>query len=409
LGAGEPKYLNSPETPLFDKGRTLYNLDKAAPAARKAGRIIVVEGYMDVIALAQAGIAEAVAPLGTALTEAQIEKLWTMVDTPLLCFDGDAAGQRAAMRAAHRALPLLQPGRSLAFATLPQGQDPDDLVKAGGPRAMEAVLEQARPLSETLWETEKAAEPLDTPEQRAGLKQRLDALTDTIRHEDIKAHYRRHFREKLDELFFARPARAPFVPSPQGRRPAQNGRAGQRWAPPPPPPSGEARAIHSSGIAAPLLRGVVAALLRHPAEIRRHRETLAHIAIADSRLAALVDVLIDIALDEETVETGRLLTILGQGEVYNIAKELLRADALHFTVTGKVSHIGDARRVIDEAMLVMVAMPRIEAELAAATRAMGEAQDDAAFEAGFAHQQDLRRRKAELEERISELIEPQDE
>jgi DNA primase len=139
IGQGEPKYLNSPDTPLFDKGRTLYNLDRAAPAARKANRMIVVEGYLDVIALAQAGIDEAVAPLGTALTEHQIERLWRQVDAPLLCFDGDGAGQKAAYRAATRALPGLAPGRSLAFLTLPSGQDPDDLVRSGGAKAFEAL------------------------------------------------------------------------------------------------------------------------------------------------------------------------------------------------------------------------------------------------------------------------------
>ena len=161
LDGGEPKYLNSPDTPLFDKGRTLYNLDRAAPAARKANRVLVVEGYMDVIALAQAGIAEAVAPLGTALTEAQLERLWRMVDVPVLCFDGDAAGQKAAIRAAHRALPMLAPGRSLSFVTLPQGQDPDDLVKSGGAAAMEKLLAEPQPLVDRLWQAELAAEPLD--------------------------------------------------------------------------------------------------------------------------------------------------------------------------------------------------------------------------------------------------------
>lgn len=136
LGEGEPKYLNSPDTPLFDKGRTLYNLDKCSPASRQTGRVIVVEGYMDVIALAQAGFADAVAPLGTALTEQQIQMLWRMTEKPLLCFDGDAAGQKAAMRAALRALPLLKPGHSLQFVTLPEGQDPDDVVKASGSTAL---------------------------------------------------------------------------------------------------------------------------------------------------------------------------------------------------------------------------------------------------------------------------------
>ncbi|MEY4271071.1 MAG: hypothetical protein RLZZ58_2287, partial [Pseudomonadota bacterium] len=139
-GDGGPKYLNSPDTPLFDKGRTLYNLDRASPASRRTNRILVVEGYMDVVALAQAGIDDAVAPLGTALTETQIGMLWRMVPVPVLCLDGDAAGQKAAIRAAMRALPLLRPGFSLAFVTLPAGQDPDDVVAKGGGAAMEALI-----------------------------------------------------------------------------------------------------------------------------------------------------------------------------------------------------------------------------------------------------------------------------
>ncbi len=140
LGDGEPKYLNSPDTPLFDKGRTLYNLDLAAPASRTAKRLIVVEGYMDVIALDRAGIAEAVAPNGTALTEAQLERLWRLDPAPILCFDGDAAGRKAAIRAALRALPHIGPERTLRFVELPPGQDPDDIVNSGGREAMDALL-----------------------------------------------------------------------------------------------------------------------------------------------------------------------------------------------------------------------------------------------------------------------------
>ncbi len=139
-----PKYLNSPDTPLFDKGRTLYNLHRAGPASRQSGRLIVVEGYMDVIALAAAGIGDAVAPLGTALTERQIELLWRLVETPVLCFDGDAAGQRAAMRAVVRALPMLRPAHSLRIVQLPAGMDPDDLVKRDGTAGMERLLGEAK-------------------------------------------------------------------------------------------------------------------------------------------------------------------------------------------------------------------------------------------------------------------------
>ncbi len=180
LGDGQPKYLNSPDTPLFDKGRTLYNLDRAGPVARKSARLIVVEGYMDVIGLAQAGFADAVAPLGTALTEAQLGLLWRYAPEPILCFDGDAAGQRAGLRAALRALPLLEPGKSLRFATLPAGQDPDDLVRSGGPAAFERVLAAAEPLIDRLWRSETEGADTTTPERRAAVLARLDAHADEI-------------------------------------------------------------------------------------------------------------------------------------------------------------------------------------------------------------------------------------
>ena len=144
LGEGEPKYLNSPDTPLFDKGRTLYNLDRASPASRTAKRLIVVEGYMDVIALDRAGIAEVVAPNGTAVTEAQLERMWRLDRRRSCCFDGDSAGQKAAIRAALRALPHLGPERTLRFVELPAGQDPDDVVRTGGREAFEALLADAR-------------------------------------------------------------------------------------------------------------------------------------------------------------------------------------------------------------------------------------------------------------------------
>ncbi len=218
IGDGEPKYLNSPDTPLFDKGRTLYNLDRAAPAARKAGRVFVVEGYMDVIALAQAGVAEAVAPLGTALTEHQLERLWRMVDVPILCFDGDNAGQKAAIRAAHRALPMLAPGCSLAFVTLPDGQDPDDLVKAKGAAAFEALVRDAEPLVDRLWKHEFAAEPLNTPEQRAGLRRRLGELAQSIADPSVRSEYQNEFRHRFDTAFSRSPApRAGFTPRAGGR------------------------------------------------------------------------------------------------------------------------------------------------------------------------------------------------
>jgi DNA primase len=211
LGAGEPKYLNSPETPLFDKGRTLFNIDRAAEASRQAARVIVVEGQMDVIALDQAGIAEAVAPLGTAMTEHQLELLWRLSPTPILCFDGDAAGQKAAIRGALRALPHVGPGRSLNFATLPAGQDPDDLVRSGGREAVEDLLRAPESLIERLWKTELGAEPIDTPEQKAGLRRRLLDHAATIGDRDVQEGYRRELLARLAEL--TRPAQREWRPS----------------------------------------------------------------------------------------------------------------------------------------------------------------------------------------------------
>ena len=411
LAQGEPKYLNSPETPIFDKGRTLYNLDKAAPSARKSGRMIVVEGYMDAIAIAQAGIAEVVAPLGTALTEAQIERLWVMVETPILCFDGDSAGQRAALRAAHRALALLKPGHSLAFATLPAGQDPDDLIRASGVKAFETVLEGAIPLIELLWRSEAAAGPLSTPEQRAGLKQRLKALTDQIADNDIRAHYVRQLRERHDALFFGTssdPDRRPF-PTQSGRPSPRGAMKNGRWTPTPPPPTDDARAVSASGSDTLLLRAVLAGLLRFPAEILVHRESLAGLDPSDRGLARLLDALLEAADREETVETGRLLTILGDSDVYNMAKGLLRADALHFTFTGDEADRRRAQRDLAEAIAVIVAMPRIEAELAAVTRAMRDELADAAFGAAYDRQQALLKLKTDLAARAAELTQPQDD
>ena len=201
LGAGEPKYLNSPDTPLFDKGRTLYNLDRAAAAARKSERVIVVEGYMDVIALAQAGYEESVAPLGTALTEDQIARLWRVSDCPIICFDGDSAGQKAALRAINRALPYLEPGKSLQFVTLPAKLDPDDVVRKQGKAAFDGFLADAKPLDQFLWNAEQFAEPLGTPEARAGFGKRLRDHARMIRDEDVRTQYLAVFSQRLREFF----------------------------------------------------------------------------------------------------------------------------------------------------------------------------------------------------------------
>jgi DNA primase len=197
LPDGKPKYINTSETPLFHKGRTLYNLDRARKPAFDVQSIIVAEGYLDVIALAKAGFTHAVAPLGTALTEDQIALLWKVAPEPVMCFDGDAAGKRAASRALDRAMPLLKPGQSLRFAFLPEGLDPDDLIRQQGVGAMQAALAAARPLIEVFWERERDAGDLSTPERRAALQHRVEELANAIQDPTVREHYRREVKDRL--------------------------------------------------------------------------------------------------------------------------------------------------------------------------------------------------------------------
>jgi DNA primase len=199
------KYLNSPETSLFHKGSQLYRYPQARRFAHdpkvKAKGLIVAEGYMDVIAFARAGMEQAVAPLGTALTEDQIKLLWRVGSEPVICLDGDSAGTRAAALAAERALPLLEPGKTLRFVFLPEGQDPDDMLRDQGPDALKAAIDEARPLIDVLWEREKALEPLDDPDRRAGFRKRVRQLVAKIDDGDVKAEYRAEFDRRIDALF----------------------------------------------------------------------------------------------------------------------------------------------------------------------------------------------------------------
>ncbi|MEY9269321.1 DNA primase catalytic core [Bradyrhizobium elkanii] len=230
------KYLNSPETTLFHKGDNLYNLFTARQAAHDGAQLIVVEGYVDVIAMVTSGFPGAVAPLGTALTENQLGLLWKMVDEPILCFDGDRAGQKAAYRAADIALPQLKPGKSLRIALLPEGQDPDDLARSGGRGAIEDVISAARPLADMIWSREIEGGNFATPERRAALEARIGELTNGIRDEVVRRYYRQDLQERLQRNFAPEGGRGGYGRGGYGRGNFGGGRSGE--SPPPVCPPG---------------------------------------------------------------------------------------------------------------------------------------------------------------------------
>ncbi|WP_372731653.1 DNA primase [Novosphingobium sp.] len=384
-----PKYLNSPDTPLFDKGRTVYNLHRAAPASRANGRVVVVEGYMDVVALAAAGIGEAVAPLGTALTEHQIERLWRLVETPTLCFDGDAAGQRAAMRAITRALPMLRPGHSLRITTLPKGMDPDDVVKRDGPQAMEALLDDARSLVDVLWQVERDALPLATPEDKAGLKARLLAHCETIQHPDIKSLYRRELTERFGELAFARKERPPFQPRQGGQGRGNQGKGPWKPAPLPLGADDKAKMLKiGNGPSITLLAAVLAGLIRHPDQIARHAESLVRLQPEDRATAALLDALLTMADSGQTLETAGLEPILAERGLRSPSAQDYAGMRFGF-LTGISEKAADE---LAEAVSLLVELPAVEEALFEATkRAETELSDDS-----FAEQQRLLQRRLAL-------------
>ena len=271
------KYLNSPETPLFHKGGLLYNAASARAAANDGAQLIAVEGYIDVIAMVTAGFSATVAPLGTALTDDQLGLLWRMADEPMLCFDGDAAGRRAAYRAVDLALPLLRPGKSLLFAMLPDGQDPDDLVRAGGRGAMSDVLASARPLADVLWTRETEATRFDTPERRAGLEAHLAQVIAAIP-DAVRKYYRQDFDGRMRQLF----APTIAIPSRGTPYPKQSRQAGR-------PPLTPVPVVASPRLSAsPIVRGsrtalqprealILLAIINHPWLLEGHAEELADI------------------------------------------------------------------------------------------------------------------------------------
>lgn len=322
------KYLNSPETELFHKGNVLYNFARARKAVQKAGTVIAVEGYMDAIALAQAGFDHVVAPLGTALTENQLELLWRMSGEPVLCFDGDQAGLKAAWRAADLALPLVQPGRTVRFALLPEGKDPDDLVRQEGREAFAAVLAEARPLADLLWLRETSGRTFDTPERRAELERTLRELTQRIRDESLRYHYAQEMRERVLHFFGAtRPAR---------REPGRRGGGERQSAPwssrgfgnPITESLGRSALLKRGGEAMPVREAtLIVAIVNHPALVDEFFEHVEFLDLANGDLRKLHSVLLDTLA--HNAQAGRealvgAFGLAGLGEVWERAVALVK-------------------------------------------------------------------------------------
>ncbi|AQR62788.1 DNA primase [Brevundimonas sp. LM2] len=319
------KYLNGPESPLFHKGATLYGLPEArrilGAESKSTQSIIVVEGYMDVIACQRAGL-PAVAPMGTALTEEQMALLWRVSSEPILCFDGDGAGQRAAFRAIERALPLLKSGRSFRFALLEGGQDPDDILRDKGAPALRQALTETRPFAEVLFRREAEVEPLDTPERKAGLKGRLRTAASAIQDKDLAEQYRRDLFERFDALF---PGRS--------QAPQRAQAAGGRWRPGGPPPKLGQTAEGAQAMQA-LNRSIepIAAALAHgaiedPERMDDHLEAIASHGFGDPALDGLAQELVRLRFAGQTLDSAALRRHLASSGHDALVREVEKAAA----------------------------------------------------------------------------------
>ena len=307
----QPKYLNSPETSLFDKGSTIYNFARARGPAFDKSELIVVEGYMDVIALAQAGFANSVATLGTAFTERQMELLWQLAPEPIICFDGDRAGEAAAARAIDRMLPNLREGHSFRFAFLPQGSDPDDLVRNEGSGAVTACLNAAIPLIDALWFREIGAQPLDTPERRAALEERFKHLLATIANARVADHYRREVRDRLFAFWRGKGTQKTKAP---GKALAISQKAPRPVRRATPSPAGFATTV-------------ILALMQHPWLLDRFADEVADLEIKQKPLADLLGVLIAAVLERPGIRSQALAETFRAGSHGKLLARLDQASA----------------------------------------------------------------------------------
>jgi DNA primase len=391
------KYLNSPETPLFHKGSVVYNHHNARKAAHEAGTVIAVEGYVDVIAMTMAGLPHAVAPLGTALTEDQVNLLWRMAPEPILCFDGDKAGRRAAYRAVDVVLPVLQPGKAMRFAFLPDGQDPDDMLRASGPEAVRRAAAKTLPMIDVLWLRESERQPLDTPERRADFERRLKDCAQQIRDETLRKYYRSEIEERLRAAMQssrqAGPGRRGAVPRPGYRASMQRG--GQRSGLPGMPQPGEAalmRMATETGLSAalrdsavfagpgertpPREAAILMALLNHPLLAESTAEELAMLTFSSPEARRLAGAILDALADGEplTVETA-----CERGFDATIER-ILRAQHGDRFWTDAQAPRSLAEPSLKDALALQIRLDHLNKALSAAERDFAETGSDASFE-----------------------------
>ncbi len=355
MGEGEPKYLNSPDHALFHKGQLLYGLSRARAAIAQGQPLIVVEGYMDVIALVEAGYIGAVAPLGTALTEDQLALLWKMLPSleareptrdysPILCFDGDNAGLRAAARGADRALPLLTAAQTARVAYLPAGEDPDSLLRSAGRSAMQAVLDQAKPMVDVIWDMALAGRRLQTPEDRSTATRALRQKIAVIRDEDLKKLYQDDIEKRLATLFQWEPKGAQNT-SKRGEKTRKTGAFPTRFAPSAPLP----HRMQPTGSLKLREKVLLAIMVNHPALFHEFGDELAHIGFASPPMEALRQQIVTLFSQDsqEPLDAAALYRHLSLGDAASGAQKGL-ADVLS---EATFMHAGFARsdRPIEQA------------------------------------------------------------
>ncbi|MDQ6869437.1 MAG: DNA primase [Pseudomonadota bacterium] len=391
LGPDAPaKYLNSPETALFHKGAILYNHHNARKAAQSSGQLIVVEGYVDVIAMTSAGFDATVAPLGTALTPDQCELLWKMAEEPILCFDGDRAGRKAAYRAIDMALPLIGPGRSLGFALLPEGQDPDDLVHSGGREAVAQLLSRILPLADLLWVRETENKIFATPERRAGLERRFGQIASEIGDKALRRQYQKEFKERFFQ-FFRRGYTASAGAHKSARRGGLNANFEVKTNFTSPP------AVSTSLAASPFLRPgkpgrplseglILLLLLNHPGLIGQHIEELAEIEFSNPEAGALRDALIALSVPsaaaapfDRTSPDAATLRAATEGQGFGPMLQQLdgmAAHASHWYAKAGAADV-DADEVLKQALRLHRRAKTLHRELQLAELALGKDSSEA--------------------------------